>query len=469
MYMTPEDIVRATQGTVCRRGSATACTAVATDSRTLPAHAWFVALKGPHFNGHQFLADGIARGADGLIVSEEIADGLLDDATSPWIVQVSDTQAALGSIAQSWRAMCKDATVVAITGSNGKSTTKEMIAAIATSQGSVLKTEGNFNNLIGVPLTLFRLKSSDAMAVIEMGMSEAGEIAQLTQMVNPDIAVITNVSAAHLDTLQTIENVAAAKGELFASMRRDGIIVVNMEDPWVRDLASNFPGRKITFGMRNECDVQFGRVHAGELAESHLTLYIHGKEFHLTIPLPGTHNVMNALAATAVGVALDIVPEDIVARLPRFTPMRMRMERVQLVNGVQVINDSYNANPESFEAALRTVGAAKRAGRFIVVMGDMLELGQSAHASHVTAGRQVQQYGADALLVLGEHASAVLAGAQESGMTSNAVTSFEMDAEALQSSLLDMLRSGDVVLVKGSRGMAMETIVEFLKRRVGVC
>lgn len=468
MQLQVAQVVTATRAVTCVAGAGAFVCDVSTDTRTLQAGDWFVAICGPHFDGHAFVATACARGAAGIVVSRDV-DLTAARARGVWVLRVADTVEALGAMASIWRAQCTDTMCVGITGSNGKSTTKEMVASLATVRGAVLKTEGNFNNRIGMPLTLFRLQPSDKTAVIEMGMNEAGEIAALTRIADPDVGLITNVTAAHLETLRTVENVARAKGELFAAMRPDATIVVNMEDRRVRTLADTFPGRRITFGMGNDCDVQFGRMAAGDLTGMALTLYIRGAEYRTTLPVPGTHNVMNALAAIGVGLALGIAPDAMMARLGAFRPMRMRMERVQLDNGIQVINDCYNANPESMEAALRTVSAAPKAGRLLAVLGDMFELGEAAAVSHRALGTLAVRMGVQRLYLLGAHAGVVAAGAQEAGLAPAAITTSTDDYEAVAGAVLAEARPGDVILVKGSRGMQMERIVDLLKQTIGVC
>lgn len=463
MQLAVKQLIEGLGATVHARGDVADVVSVSIDTRTLQAGDWFVAIAGPHFDGHDYLQIALQKGAAGIVTTRA---GDYDAGRPYWHLQVADTVVALGQIAAAARTECVDTSFVGITGSNGKSTTKEMVASIATARGSVLKTEGNFNNLFGMPLTLCGLQGSEATAVIEMGMSAAGEIRQLTEILRPDIGVITNVSAAHLETLQTIENVAAAKGELFATMPSGGTIIVNAEDPWVMQHAAHFSGSRITYGMQNTCDVQFAHSATTNLTNTVLSLSVHGTAYETCLPVPGVHNVMNALAATAVGVALDIPVATIMERLAEFTPMRMRMERVQLENGVQVINDSYNANPDSMRAALRTISAAKRAGNFYAVFGDMLELGDSAHEQHRALGADAVASGAGGVFATGDQADAVAAGAQDAGLAGDQV--YTGDVDALSRVLLDRVQSGDVVLVKGSRGMHMERVVEHLKTQCGV-
>lgn len=465
MSLALNEVCSAMGARVVSRGVDRPLAGVSIDSRTIQAGEWFVAIPGPHFDGHHFIAAALAKGAAGLVVQRPVAD--LPKEAGSWVLQVTDTIAALGALAARWRAIYAAIPAVAITGSNGKSTTKEMIASVVGARGPVLKTEGNFNNLIGLPLSLFRWTPTHRTAVLELGMSAAGEIAALTTILQPDVGLITNVTVAHLETLQSIDNVAAAKGELFATMRRDGTIIVNAEDPWVRAAAEAYPGRRITCGMGNQCDVRFGRMESPDLATTHLTLYVQGRECAVTLPVPGTHNVMNAMAATAVGLALEIAVDEIMARLPHFTPMKMRMERVQLENGVQVINDSYNANPESMQMALRTVAAAKRAGRFMAVLGDMLELGPATVDRHRELGERAVRAGVDRLFVMGAQARAVADGARGAGLPEVALC-VAPQIDALQAAVAAEARSGDIVLVKGSRGMQMERVVEFLKQQFGV-
>lgn len=475
MHVNVDHMITATGAHVVQAGAAVPVQGVGIDSRRFVPGQWFVAIHGAHFDGHDFVGDVLRRGAAGVIVAaaqQARCAGWQHDTQgctpTPWIVHVVDPIVALGALAALWRQQCTQTAYVGITGSNGKSTTKEMIASIAAARGAVLKTVGNYNNLIGLPLTLCLLQPEQRTAVIEMGMSAAGEIAQLTKTLDPDVGVITNVTAAHLDTLRTVDNVARAKGELFAGMRRDATIVVNAEDPWVCSVAEGFAGRRLTFGMKNGCDVQFGRMFSDGLAGSEVSLYVQGHEYRTQLPVPGTHNVMNALAATAVGLALEIPVATMMERIPHFTPMRMRMERVQLANGVQVINDCYNANPESMCAALRTVGAAKRAGRFVAVLGDMLELGGEAETRHQELGRHVVQYGVEQLFVVGAHAADICAGAQAAGLTAAHIVNGGVDTQGVQQQLAHFVQQGDVVLVKASRGMQLEQIVDGLKRTIGV-
>ena len=460
MKITVQEIAKVANADVIQNGSVAEITSVSIDTRTLKAGDLFIAIKGPHFDGHEFMNEAISKGACGIVQSEKRKA----QSGGIWEIAVDDTTHALGDIAACWRKkvfpLC-----IAVTGSNGKSTTKEMIASSFSATRRVIKTEGNFNNLIGLPLQVLKLEPSHEVAIFEMGMSAEREIKRLTEIAMPDIGLITNINPAHLEKLHTVENVARAKGELFTAMRKDGTAVVNAEDPWAVELGKSYSGKKITYGMQNDCDVRFGRMISENLDKTDLTFYVGGREYAARLPVPGVHNVMNALAAVAVGVAAGVKVITMIPGLESFSAMRMRMEHVQLLNGIQLVNDSYNANPSSMYAALRTVGAAKKAGRFIAVLGEMLGLGEVASEKHRELGTAAAEFGVSRLFVTGEHASDVKEGAASKGLKDASVLG---DIEKLKKAVLDEIRTGDVVLIKGSRGMQMERVAEYLKNKVGV-
>ncbi len=459
MRVTIDEIIEATGGRRIGRAGKP-CTGVGTDTRTLEPGALFVAIAGPHFDGHAFLNDAVAKGAAALLVREgaELPDGAC-------AVAVSDTVVALGDLAAWWRSRFA-VPCIAITGSNGKSTTKEMTAAALASLGPVLKTEGNFNNLIGLPLTALRWRDEYGAAVLEMGMNAPGEIDRLTTIARPDVGLITNVTAAHLERLHTIEAVAEAKGELFAAMAPEATAIVNAEDPLVVRMAKRHRGPRITFGMQNDADVRFLHMESDDLQSMRVRFAAAGREIAAQLAVPGAHNVMNMLAAVGIGIALGVDPEEAAGRIEDFHPMAMRFERVQLSNGVCVINDSYNANPESMRAAFRTVGAARRAGRFVAALGEMLELGAAAEELHRQVGGDAARLGVEELLACGSHAAALADGARAAGLDAERVRVLP-DAEAIAPLLEAELAAGDILLVKGSRGVRMERVVDHLKRRIG--
>jgi UDP-N-acetylmuramoyl-tripeptide--D-alanyl-D-alanine ligase len=451
-----DDVVRATGASVVRRGRTGEFARIATDTRTLVGGELFVALKGAHHDAHRFLADALAAGAAGLVVERT---GELPADAEATVLRVPDTLRTLQDLAADLRRRV-DPCVFAITGSNGKTTTKEMLAAILETAGgtaSVLKTYGNLNNLIGVPLTLLGLAGGERHAVIEMGMNAPGEIRRLTEIADPDVGVITNVGPAHLEGLGSIAGVARAKGELFASMRPTATAVVNADDPYVAALGDAFPGRVVRFGVGAE--VAADQVTCDARGAAAFRLHVGGTAVDVALRIPGRHNVPNALAAAAAAWAVGVTPAAICAGLRAAVPVGSRMRVVVLANGVTVVDDSYNANPASMAAALRSLAEAP-ATRRIAVLGDMLELGAASAEQHRDAGRLAGTLRLTALYLHGDFARETAAGAAE-GMAADAIHVAPNHA-AIAAALTADARAGDWVLVKGSRGQRMEAVVRLL-------
>jgi UDP-N-acetylmuramoyl-tripeptide--D-alanyl-D-alanine ligase len=454
------DVVRATGAEVARRGAASEVTAIATDTRTLAGGELFVALRGERHDAHDLLAEAAARGARGVLVERAAAAGAGPPLADLTVLAVPDTLRALGDLAAALRRRCAPC-VLAITGSNGKTTTKEMLAAILAAAGgaaSVLKTEGNLNNLIGVPLTLLRLLGSERHAVVEMGMNAPGEIWRLTEIADPDVAVITNVGPAHLEGVGSVAGVARAKGELFARMRAGATAVVNADDPHVAALAATVRGRAVRFGAGAEVGAEDVRTAASGAPAFRLRLG--DAAVDVALGVPGRHNVANALAAAAAAHALGIGAEAIAAGLAAAAAVGSRMRVVGLPNGVTVVDDTYNANPASVAAALGHLAEA-RAGRRIAVLGDMLELGAASAALHREVGRRAAELGIDALILYGAHAAETAAGATAAALPARAVRILPTH-EAIAGAVAAMAAAGDWVLVKGSRGQRMEEVVRLL-------
>lgn len=458
MNWTLEDVLEATGGTATApRGRA--FSAITTDSRRMESGALFFALHGPRHDGHTFVPEALRRGAACAVVDRESPS-----VPAERLIRVADTLAALGDLA-AWTRRRYPLPVAAVTGSNGKTTTKELIASVCAAAGDtppragVLKTEGNLNNLIGLPLTLLQLRGDEAVAVLEMGMNRPGEIARLTEIARPDFAVITNIGPAHLEGVGgTLAGVAAAKGELFASLSPEAVVAVNTDDPWVRRLAEPFHGRKVTFGSD-------GNVRARNVVD----LGGDGVAFHLSIDaasakvrlrLIGPHNVMNALAAAAIGHAMGLRLDVIARGLEGAAGPAMRMQAARLANDVTLINDAYNANPSSVDAAL--VALRRFSGRPVVVLGAMWELGDESRRAHYTVGERAASLGVQLLFLLGAHAEEVAAGARAGGMPPGAIQVCGSHAEAAEG-VIARWRPGDAVLVKGSRGMKMEEVVRLLE------
>jgi UDP-N-acetylmuramoyl-tripeptide--D-alanyl-D-alanine ligase len=431
---------------------------VSTDSRQVEAGALFFALRGPRHDGHNFVVEALRLGAAGAVVDRPIAG------VSAPLARVPDTLAALGNLARWTRARSR-IRVVAVTGSNGKTTTKEMIASICSAadfpppRTRILKTQGNENNLIGLPRTLLHLQGDEAVAVLEMGMNRAGEIARLLEIAHPDYGVITNIGPAHLEGFGgSLAGVAAAKGELFAGLSHDAVIAVNVDDEWVRRLAVVFAGRQITFGTG-----------ADVCARAVVDLGVDGIGFDLVVSeraakvrlrCIGQHNVTNALAAAAIGHAMGFGLEVIVRGLERTVATAMRMQVTRLPNGVTLINDAYNANPSSVEAALQAL--RRFSGRPVVVLGEMWELGDEARRAHRFIGERAVALGVQQLFLMGAQAEAVAAGALAAGMQAEAIHIGGSHAEVADA-VAARWQPGDIVLVKGSRGMKMEEVVRLLE------
>jgi UDP-N-acetylmuramoyl-tripeptide--D-alanyl-D-alanine ligase len=433
--------------------------AVTTDSRAVPRDSLFFALRGPRYDAHAFVADALRAGAAAAVV-----DHPLPSVPAERLLVVPDVLRALGDLAAATRARYP-VRVVGVTGSNGKTTTKEMIAAVCGAAAyeppctRVLKSTGNLNNLIGLPLTLLQLRGDEAVAVLEMGMNQPGEIGRLTDIARPDYAVVTNVGPVHLAGVGgTIEGVAAAKGELFAHLTRDAVIAVNVDDQWVQRIAANFPGRRVTFGRGATVTARAVTEHGTEGLS--FDLMIEGRGARVRLPLLGRHNVDNALAAAAIGHALGHSMEVIVRGLETTAAVGMRLQVHRLANGVTIINDAYNANPSSVGAALAAL--TRLPGRHVVVLGSMRELGDESRRAHHQVGERAGSLGVDQLVLFGEEAEAMAEGARAAGLQSDRIQVCNSHAEAA-AAVVARWQRGDMVLVKGSRGMQMEAVVRLLE------
>jgi len=456
MSMDVRTVAAVTGGQIIHNGADVTVQGFSTDSRTLQAGELFIALRGDRFDGHDYIAQAVRHGAAACL-SEEVIAGLAIP-----VVQVRDTLAALGDLAQAVRRNFSGP-VVGITGTSGKTTTKEMLAAILARTGPGLKSAGNFNNLIGVPLTLFNLSSEHRWAVIEMGMSARGEIARLAQIAAPGIGVITNVGAAHLESLGGISGVARAKGELFIHLPAGGTALINADDQQICRLPLANGVQRVLFGMVPEAQVRASAVTSSNGAVR-FALHLPDAEIAVQLPLPGRHNVQNALAAAAAAWVLEVPAVDIAAGLSEFRSCPGRMELLELPDDLLILEDSYNANPLSMRAALDALYDLGRPGRRIAVLGDMLELGTAARDLHRDVGTLVAER-ADWLFTLGELAREIAAGAVEGGLASERVVTAATLQELLDR-LDKILQPGDRVLIKGSRGMRMERVSAALRGNV---
>jgi len=430
---------------------------VSIDSRTIREAELFVAIKGDRFDGHDFVPEVIQRGAWGAMVERTA----LDDKFSVLgglknILPVEDTLTALQEMAYNHRRQFT-VPVVGITGSNGKTTTKEMLAGILQQQGPVLKNEGNLNNHIGVPLTLLRLNAGHKAAVVEMGMSAVGEINALARFVGPDIGVITNIGPAHLEFLKSMDLVAQAKGELFNHLKSDGTAILNADDQYFDTLKKKFGGRVLSFGIDKESDVRATDIRQ-EKTFTDFAIRSDGSSMKVRLRAVGKHNVYNALAAAAAALAMGMSLDAVKYGLDDFVPTAMRSE-IRQIQGRTVLADCYNANPASMEAALSTLVSLKSGKKAIAVLGDMLELGTIALDAHRAIGATAARLGIDLVITVGPLAKHIGEGAIDAGMPKDRVLEAGSQAEAAVL-LKQLSRPGDAVLIKGSRGMKMEKILE---------
>lgn len=458
------DVLEATAGRLVSGDDTTRFKGISTDTRAIGGGDLFVAIAGQTFDGHQFLRNAFDRGAAGVLVSEAYMA-----AESPefgkdrcWVA-TADTLKALGDLA-SFRRRQSDVSVVAITGTNGKTTTKEMTAAVLGQAFSVLKTGGNFNNLIGLPLTLFRLREDHEWAVVELAMNHPGEIGRLAQICEPQVGVITNVEAGHLEGVKNIDGVMKAKGELLEALGEDGTAVLNIDDERICRLAEQFGGRVVSFGIHSSAEVWATPV-SQSLSGCSFDLCWYDESVRVRLAIPGNGAIYNALAAAAVGYKLGLSMEEVKKGLETMVPMPGRMEILTLPGGVHLINDSYNANPGSMALAIDTLRSLKGNGRGILITGDMLELGEHAESAHRELGILVTRAGTARLYATGEFAQAVAEGATGAGMDPGKI--FIGSHDEIVKAVKGHLGPGDWILVKGSRLMAMEKVIEGLQAQIG--
>lgn len=430
---------------------------VSIDSRHIKEGELFVALKGDRFDGHDFVPDAMKKGAWGALVERVALESKFASLGGiKNILPVEDTLFALQELSHLHRKKFS-IPLVGITGSNGKTTTKEMLAGILKQKGPVLKNEGNLNNHIGVPLTLLKLNGKHKTAVVEMGMSAPGEIDMLARLVSPTVGVITNIGPAHLEFLGSLDGVAQAKGELLDNLRPDGAAVLNADDSYFGTLKSKWSGRTVTFGIENKADVRASDVRQ-DRDYTDFTLTADGSTANVRLSVIGRHNLYNALAAAAAAIAVDMPLDAVKYGLDDFVPVAMRSE-IKELKGRTVLADYYNANPASMEAALVTLISLKSNKKAIAVLGDMLELGDTSAEAHRELGRTAARLGVDIIITVGTLMKHTAEGAIEAGLPRERVLETQTHAEAAEL-VRKLSRPGDVVLVKGSRGMKMEKILE---------
>lgn len=457
------EVASAVRGELAAGSADARVLSAAIDSRAVDAGALFFALPGERVDGHEFVAQAVTAGASGAVVSTTRPRDSFGDLPEAFgLIMVDDPARALARLA-GWHRRLMKASVVGVTGSAGKTTTKDMIAAVLAESFSVLATEGNMNNEIGLPLTLLRLQPGHDVAVLEMAMRAPGEIAALAETARPDVGVVTNVGYAHIGLLGSQSAIADAKAELVRALPAHGFAVLNGEDPRVRAIERFAPGRSLLYGLSPECSVRAVDVALSE-DDTSFAVALDGQavpDVRFTVPVPGRHNVLNGLAALAVGWRLGIEPEAMARGLASFRPSAMRMHFVKASGGFMLIDDTYNANPASVRCAIDA--ALQHAGqrRVIAILGDMLELGDSAAAGHAELGEYAASAGVSGLVTVGSLAALAAQGAVRAGLDPRRCRACDDNVSAARAAT-EMADADDVILVKGSRGMRMEQIVSAL-------
>lgn len=458
-----EFISRSTGGKVVHGTDKEIVSNITTDSRRVQPGSLFIALKGDRFDGHEFVLQALNKGARAALISQISFDmGLLP--SDKTIILVDDTLQALQNLAASYR-MKFNLPLIAVTGSVGKTTTKELIAACLSSTWKTLKTEGNFNNDIGLPLTLLQMDDSYQAAVVEMGMRALGEIQRLAAIARPNFALITNVQPVHLETLGSLENIARAKCEVLAEIPTDGFALINGDNKLLVKNAAEYSCPVYTFGYNKECDFQ---TQDCRITGSGMQIQLRlpdGAVEKLFFPLPATKLALNVVSAAAIANLLGIGFESIRRCLLDYRPSGNRLNMINLEAGGVIINDTYNANPVSMAAALETGRQLARPGKYAAILGDMYELGRLEVEGHLSVGKKAYRERVDLLVAVGKNARDIARGAIEEGMNPNQVHYFPTKAEGLQY-LQTIVDNSWIMLFKASRGMQLETMVDELMKTI---
>ncbi len=435
------------------------------DSRTIDPGSLFFAIRGPHFDGHQFVGQALERGAAGAVV-ERVYQQHAPPAVAGRLIAVEDTVRALKDLARAVRRRW-GRRLIAVTGSAGKTTTKELIAALLAQRFAVHKSPGNLNNQYGVPITLLGLEPEHEVAVVEMAMSGPGEIAALAEIAEPETAVVTNVAPVHLQFFDSVESIARAKRELVEHLKPPATAVLNEDDPRVRRFADGFAGRVVTFGFGARAEFRglefrVDQDHGGTGVGTRFRVRGPDWEAEFHIALPGRHNAENALAAVATASVFEVPVEAMIAALGSFRPLDQRAEVLTLPGNIVIINDCYNSNPRAMERMLETLASWPQAKQRIVVAGEMLELGPSSPELHRDVGRKCTEARVDWLVAVQGDARFFLEGATQGGLPAGRAHFFP-DAEQAGKFCRTIVESGDAVLVKGSRGVHLEKVTEMLE------
>jgi UDP-N-acetylmuramoyl-tripeptide--D-alanyl-D-alanine ligase len=428
---------------------------ISTDSRTLKPGELFVALRGENFDGHNFVEAVVKAGAAGAIVDLNWTGKVPGNAA---LIRVEDTLRAYQTLAANYRKSLP-LRVLAITGSNGKTTTKDFSAAVLGRKFRVTKTEGNFNNHVGLPRTMLEASAQDEVAVWEIGMNHPGEVAALAQIAAPDAAIITNIGIAHIEFMGSREAIAAEKGALAEAIAPSGSLILNADDPFSQKIAERTRAKIIFAGIAG------GAIRAGEISQSaegsEFTILEGAHRCRAQLPVPGLHMVQNAILAVAAGRVFGLSLEETAAGLAAAPLTKARLQ-IKLIRGVQFIDDSYNANPDSMKAALRTLVELDTDGKRIAVLGEMRELGDQSARSHREVGEAAADFGVDHLIAVGEIAGAIAQAARDAGLENATATRSTTEAAEM---LAEIAAPGDLVLIKGSRAARTEEVLKQFELR----
>lgn len=462
-----KDIQKAISGRLVRGNRDAVFSGISTDSRKIVKGNLFFALKGERFDGHSFVLDAVEIGASGAVIEEAYVDKILrelKDMQGVVVISVQDTLKALGDLAKWWRNQY-NIQIIAITGSTGKTSTKEMISNILSINKKVLKNPGNYNNLIGLPITLLTLNDSYDISVLEMGMNMPGEIRRLTEIANPDIGLITNIGPVHLQGVKDIYGVANAKAELVEKISSNGIVFVNGDDELLIRATSQFKKEMIKFGKNSKNDVKLEKIFFSDIRRSAFRISWKKRNFDLSINVPGISNVMNALAASAICIYLGESEENIRRGLSRYQGIKGRFEIISLNNNNILINDTYNSNPLSLKASIQSVKGIRGEKRLIIGLGDMLELGDYSPRAHREAGKMIAELRPDLFIAMGSFSKDMIEGAKEAGMPEDKLLIVSEHEEMIYE-IEKRLYEDCIVFLKGSRAMALEKVADNITKNL---
>lgn len=429
-------------------------TGVSIDSRKINEGDLFVAIVGERFDGHEFISQVFQKGAAACLIEKDI-----EPVSDRAVIKVKDTRKALGDIAKRCREKFP-VPIVAITGSVGKTSTKEMTASVLGVKYNILKTRENFNNEIGLPLTLLELDSFHQMGIVEMGTRNFGDISYLTSICKSDIAIITNIGVSHIERFGSRQNILKAKLEILEGLKDEGVVILNGDDKLLYGLKGLLNYKTVFFGIEGENDYYAYNIRKAGENGTYFDIKLGSREYGFHVPVPGIHNVYCALAAIAAGIESGVPIESIIEGVSHYSPGNMRLNIVP-GKGIKIINDVYNASPQSMEAAIEVLKDISGNQRTIAILGDMLEMGDWAFEAHKNVGKFAVSKNVDYIITVGENARGIFLGALYTGIPGERVYNFECNTEANEF-LSDFVHAGDVLLVKGSRGMKMEEIVNHL-------